>query len=118
MEAILQNGDYISDGVGGTLRAEGEKGRLARVLFKLSTRRGSFPPCPEMGSYLYRLGEEKDRGQAARQYIAQALADEADLSVEEVEIVPLPDGILRVNAHLTIGETSFDITLTIGGSGI
>lgn len=117
MEAILQNGDYAPDGVGGFRRADGQEELLARVLYKLSVRRGSLPMCPELGSYLYRLGAEKDREQAARQYIAQALAGE-DISVENVGVEPRSDGTLRVSARLTHDGHGTDISLTIGGSGI
>ena len=77
---MVRNGDYVSDGAGGFLRAEGTDELLQRVLWKLSIPRGSFP--------LHRLGRAKpaERAGLARQYVAQALSDEAELSVAGVEL--------------------------------
>ena len=77
---MVRNGDYVSDGAGGFLRAEGTDELLQRVLWKLSIPRGSFPLLPALGSELYRLGRAKpaERAGLARQYVAQALSDEAE----------------------------------------
>ena len=56
MELMVRNGDYVSDGAGGFLRAEGTDELLQRVLWKLSIPRGSFPLLPALGSELHRLG--------------------------------------------------------------
>ena len=52
---MVRNGDYVSDGAGGFLRAEGTDELLQRVLWKLSIPRGSFPLLPALGSELHRL---------------------------------------------------------------
>ena len=54
----MKNGDYLPDGIGGEQRVDGTEALLARALFRLSVRRGSFPFLPELGSELYRLGNE------------------------------------------------------------
>ena len=79
---MVRNGDYVSDGAGGFLRAEGTDELLQRVLWKLSIPRGSFPLLPALGSELHRLDRAKpaERAGLARQYVAQALSDEAELS--------------------------------------
>lgn len=59
MELMVRNGDYVSDGAGGFLRAEGTDELLQRVLWKLSIPRGSFPLLPALGSELHRLGRAK-----------------------------------------------------------
>lgn len=89
MELMVRNGDYVNDGAGGFLRAEGTDELLQRVLWKLSIPRGSFPLLPALGSELHRLGRAKpaERAGLARQYVAQALSDEAELSVAGVEPV-------------------------------
>lgn len=53
---MVRNGDYVNDGAGGFLRAEGTDELLQRVLWKLSIPRGSFPLLPALGSELHRLG--------------------------------------------------------------
>ena len=50
---MVRNGDYVNDGAGGFLRAE---------------------------------GTDAERAGLARQYVAQALSDEAELSVAGVEL--------------------------------
>ena len=50
MELMVRDGDYVPDGAGGFLRAEGSQELLQRVLWKLSIRRGSFPLLPDLGS--------------------------------------------------------------------
>ena len=65
MELKMKNGDYLPDGIGGEQRVDGTEALLARALFRLSVRRGSFPFLPELGSELYRLGHEKPSARAA-----------------------------------------------------
>ncbi len=79
----MRNGDYLPDGKGGFCRAEGREELLQRVLWKLTARRGQFPFLPELGSRLYTLNREKPSAweALARQYAAEALAEEADLTV-------------------------------------
>ena len=88
MGLCLRNGDYVPDGRGGLRRAEGQEALLERVLFRLTARRGAFPFLPELGSRLWRLGQvpAADRQSAAEQYVAEALAEEPGLVVEEVEM--------------------------------
>ena len=86
MELMLRDGDYLPDGTGGVRRAEGSDGLLQRVLWKLSIRRGCFPPLPGLGSQLYRLAgaQPARRGALARQYVTEALAEEESLLVDDV----------------------------------
>ena len=67
---------------------EGREELLQRVLWKLSARRGAFPFLPELGSQLHLQRREKPSqwNTLARQYAAQALADEEGLSVTAVEV--------------------------------
>ena len=62
---------------------------LARVLYRLTARRGALPFLPELGSRLYLLGREKPsaRQALAAQYVAEALREEPGLSVRSVELV-------------------------------
>ncbi|WP_186566498.1 hypothetical protein [Lawsonibacter celer] len=105
MELMVRGGDYLPDGRGGFRRAEGDDELLQRVLWKLSVRRGSFPFLPELGSRLYLLGREKPslRQALARQYAAEALADEEGLSVTGAELGG--DGTLKITIQRR-GETA------------
>ena len=86
MELMVRGGDYLPDGRGGFRRAEGDDELLQRVLWKLSIRRGCFPPLPGLGSQLYRLAgaQPARRGALARQYVTEALAEEESLLVDDV----------------------------------
>lgn len=55
MTALLRNGDYCPDGMGGFRQAWGGEEVLERVLFQLTARRGSFPLLPQVGSRIYLL---------------------------------------------------------------
>ena len=78
MELKLKNRDYCPDGAGGLERGEGAQAVLARVLFRLTARRGALPFLPELGSRLHEVLREKPSARlaAARQYVAQALEQE------------------------------------------
>lgn len=114
MEAKLCNGDYIADGLGGVERCAGTDALLERVLFRLTARRGQFPPLPELGSRLYLLGREPvpQRLSAARQYVAEALAGE-DVSVSEVVLTPAGDGRARLMVYLTSQGEELSVTMTV-----
>ena len=87
MELKLKNGDYVPDGMGGLSGVTGAQEVLARVLFRLTARRGGIPFLPELGSELYRVMGEKpaSRLAAARRYVAQALEGE-NVAVTDVRL--------------------------------
>ena len=67
MENLLRDGDYVPNGFGGFTRLYGTQEVLARALFRLTCRRGSFPFLPELGSRLQELGRESLRQEKLRQ---------------------------------------------------
>lgn len=89
MERKLIQGDYVPDGMGGLTTLSGGEEMLARVLYRLTARRGALPFLPELGSRLYLLGREKPsaRQALASQYVAEALREEPSLTVQRVELV-------------------------------
>lgn len=117
MELKIRNGDYVADGVGGEKRAEGTEALVERALFRLSVRRGSFPFLPTLGSELHLLHREKpsQRLAAARQAVAAALAEETELSVEDVTLEEDEEGLCRVRVYLRRGEEDKTLELTVGG---
>lgn len=117
MELELRDGDYIPDGAGGAVRASGADALLARVRFRLCARRGAFPFAPELGSRLHLLTREKPsaRAGAARQYVAEALADEPGLRVEDVSLTETDDALRLHVTLLDEGET-YSLTLETGGN--
>lgn len=88
MEWKLRDGDYVPDGKGGLTALSGGEEVLARVLYRLTARRGAMPFLPGLGSRLYQLGREKPsaRKALATQYVAEALEEEPGLTVRSVEL--------------------------------
>ena len=114
MELILNNGDYIPDGQGNVARAEGDDALLQRVLFRLTARRGMLPMLPDLGSQLYRLGQEKAdaRLSAARQYAAEAVKPEG-LAVQDLTLEQAGDGRMNLTLWLEGADTALTVTVTV-----
>ena len=114
MEAKLCNGDYIADGLGGVERCAGADALLERLLFRLTARRGQFPPLPDLGSRLYLLGREPvpQRLSAARQYVAEALAEEA-VTVTDIALAPAEQDRTRLTVQLEYQGTDLSVSLVI-----
>ena len=118
MELKIKDRDYVADGAGGLVRVSGWDELLERVLFKLSVRRGSFALAPELGSKLHLLWREKgeSRATAAKQYVAEALADEEGLSVTGMELAE-KNGFLELRVLLRYENETGEAVVTIGGEG-
>ena len=116
MELKLKNGDYIPDGAGGLARGTGAEEILARVLFRLTARRGGFPFRPELGSELYKVLREKPsaRSAAARQYVARALEGE-NVTVTDVQLEDGGDSARLTVSLLWQGEALSVTTVLRGG---
>ena len=114
MEMRIQNGDYIPDGLGGVVRCQGTDALLERVLFRLTARRGGFPPLPRLGSRLYLLPREPaaQRLSAARQYRAEALAEEA-VTVTDVTLTPEEPGHIRIRVLLEYQGTELSVSMMV-----
>lgn len=115
MELRLKNGDYVPNGAGGLRRVAGSEELLQRVLFKLAARRGSFPFWDALGSRLWQLGQvpAAQRQSAAKQYVAEALADESGLRVETVELAAERDGTAELTVELSYGGERLTAKLNI-----
>lgn len=112
MELALRDGDYLPDGRGGLRRTEGSEELLQRVLWKLTVRLGSFPFLPELGSRLYLLPREKPSARlaVARQYVAEALADERELEIVRVSLGEAEEGAARLRVELEWRGERLEVT--------
>lgn len=112
MQNKLVNGDYVAD-CGGIARLFGTQALLARALFRLQCRRGSFPFLPQLGSRLWTLSREKpaDRPMLARQYAAEALA-ELPLTVVDVTVSETAAGLL-IHTQLQTNDAAITAEVTI-----
>ena len=88
MEIKLNGGRYTAGKYSGLERVTGEEETAQRLSMKLTARRGGFAPLPEYGSRLYTLPliKASERGSAARQFIAEALAGETDAALSDMSI--------------------------------
>ena len=113
MAAVLINGDYVPDGMGGFRQEDGSPGLLAEILFRLSCRRGGFALLPDLGSSLHLLGREKPsaRGALARQYAQEALED-LDVTVEDAAVTVDENGTAHVAVRLTAEGRQLDVEVT------
>lgn len=110
MALKLRKGDYVAGADGRLETVSGQEALLQRVLLRLIVRRGMLPMWPELGSQLYLLPRAPvgQRGALARQYVAEALAEETSLTVTGTELSDT--GELRVELDWS-GET-LAVTLT------
>ena len=97
-------------------RAEGAEEVLARVLFRLTARRGALPFLPNLGSQLHRILREKPSARlaAAKQYVAQALEEEEQVRVTDVTLTETAAGAEITVALLWQGET-LSVTALVEG---
>lgn len=116
MELKIRDRDYVSDGAGGLERVSGWDELLQRALFRLSVRRGSFALAPELGSRLHLLWREKpeSRAAAAKQYAAEALADEAGLTVTDAALRE-ENGVLALSVTLRYDAEETTLRVTMEG---
>lgn len=115
MELKIKNGDYVA-GAGRLVSLEGNDALLQRVLYRLTARRGMFPFMEDMGSRLYTLGSVRrsQRAAAARQYVAEALREEAGLTVTDVAYrEAFGDGLGEVTVSLLYGGEHYTVELEI-----
>lgn len=114
MELELRNGDYVRAGGAGLRRVDGQEALLQRVLIRLTARRGTFPFWETLGSRLWQLGRMPSgaRLSAARQYVAEALAEERELTVENVSLTEY-DGRGFLTVELTWQGEPLSVTLDI-----
>ena len=109
MGLSLRNGDYVPDGTGGLRRTEGREALLEQVLFRLTARRGTFPFLPELGRQL----PAARRQSAAEQYVAEALAAEPGLTVEQVILTESGGGRAQVTVGLTWQGETLSVTVEV-----
>ena len=115
MELELQNGDYVPDGIGGVRRVSGREALAQRIIFRLTARRGTFPFLPELGSRLWQLGRlsAAQRQSAVEQYVAEALAPEPGLAVEQVDLTESGGGRAQVTASMTWQGERLSVTVEV-----
>ena len=111
MELELRNGDYVRAGGARLRRVDGQEALLQRVLIRLTARRGTFPFWETLGSRLWQLGRMPSgaRLSAALQYVAEALAEERELTVENVSLTEygISDGGITLAGRASVGYPGY-----------
>lgn len=116
MELKIQNGDYVlSDSHGTLVHLEGAEALLQRVLLRLTAHRGAFPFLDSFGSNLWMLGKvpPAKRQAAAEQDVAEALAAEEDLHVENVSLQEGEDGTQRLSVQMDYSGEDLTVSLAV-----
>ncbi len=88
MDTLIRNGDYFKDENGSLVTVSGEDETLQRILFCLSTQKGSFNFDRELGSKFYMLGEyEREKlNDIAYEFAIEALIEIEGVSVKSAEV--------------------------------
>ncbi len=115
MELKMSGGKYAV-GAGGLQTVAGAGELAQRVTMKLTARRGGFAPLTDYGSRLWTLPAIKpsQRAGAVRQFAAEALAGEPDVSLEDIELTEPGDGTLLVKLTFSTPGGSFDYETEVG----
>ena len=116
MELKLADGKYIKGNYQGLVQIDEVEELLQRFEMKLKIRRGAFIPMPEYGSRLYLLTREKpsNRQSAARQYVLEALSDEADIELDSLELSSKTDGDVLLSISFTYkGEYAINVETAV-----
>ena len=113
MEIRLDNGEYVTDDLGMTQRVTGNEEILQRVMMRLRARRGAFWPDRDYGSRLWTLGRipKSQRPNAARQFAAEALADEKDVELLDVSYAETGDGGAQIAVTVGVGGAEAEISV-------
>ena len=114
MAMKLVNGNYVPNERGGQEQISGTEAVMQRVLMKLKARRGGFALMPEFGSKLYLLSREKPsaRQRAAEQYISEALADETEVNIVDVQVGEDDDGIC-IGITVNVGDSTASVSMKV-----
>ena len=102
MELLLKDGLYSASNIGGLERVTRLGEIKQRVLMRLVAPAGEYLPMPDYGSGLRELHLIKpaSRKLAAMKYVTEALRDEHDVTVEDLELSETESG--AVDLHLTL----------------
>lgn len=111
MELKLVNGKYSASKLGGFETVGGDEELIQRIEMKLCARRGGFALMPEYGSRLYLLANmhASQREASARQYIAEALADEPGVRLEALDIACVGEDGLHLTMEFSAGQSGFEL---------
>jgi len=114
LELKLVDGNYLPFKNGGLQSVRGIDETAQRIVMKLSAKRGQFLPMPEFGSLLHTLPLYKPSLQkvAAIGFVKECLADEPDIVIRDLDLLPLQDHI-SISLSITLNNRNINITTTI-----
>ena len=116
MELKLENGRDGAARYQGLKRVGGLEEIRQRVCMKLCAKKGGFLPFPEFGSRLYTLSGVKPshRENAAKQFVAEALSGETELTLESVSVGAVnEEGVCVAVTLIYKGNEKFVVEATI-----
>lgn len=115
MDLKLSRGQYVSTASGQLESVQGAEEILQRVLMRLTVNQGVFLPDPDYGSRLYTLCRLKpsQRPAAAKLFVAEALASELAVQVDDVSYTPAADDTGIVSVALSLGGQKAEISVKV-----
>lgn len=103
MDVYLQDGDAVFDGAGDLVRVTGLQEIIARAIFRLKLKRGSFPYNMQLGSELHKLDLYKLDRITLLSVIRDALDGMGELEVVDVEkTVDYENKILYLTVYINV----------------
>lgn len=114
MDTRLLNGDMARDARGLPHLIDGPQELLQRAIIRLTVRRGSFAPDPELGSLLHTLRSSptQDLDAAAGNLVRQALLPLHGVEATGVRCLRAGDA-LSLQIDLKIGQQSSTVGVTV-----
>lgn len=113
MGLYMENGKYVPTAEGTLKTVSGAEELKARIIMRLTARRGAFSPMPEYGSRLHTLMRsvpKRERESAARAFVAEALREESAVRVDRVTYSEAEGGAV---IELRLSAAGEDIALEV-----
>jgi len=116
LDIKLTDGRYSPSPLGGLATVRGAQELAQRVVMKLTARRGGFAVLPDYGSRLPLLLRVKasERNTMARQLVAEALADEAGLTLDSLELgEPDSSGAMDIDLRFLYQDAQISVSAKV-----
>lgn len=108
LDTLLENRTHAVDERGLPIPITGLPALIQRLLIRLSVRKGSFLPDPQLGSELHRLaGQGEHANQMALHWAQQALLPEPEAQVLHAACRLEEDNCLQVAVTVAVGEQKY-----------
>lgn len=117
MDTVLQDGDFVKDGRGCPVMADGVQALLQRILLRLAVKQGSFVYDRSLGSRLYTLKAASAGAkleQKAFELVREALKDMPGVVPRRVEARLSKEGTtMDLHVLLTVNRQQAEVEVSV-----